>query len=71
MFLHPADTSDTIIFGQEKRCNYTTTGDNFQLITIYTWTHSSIGLLCIRVLLRNLLFREKMRRTDDPSDLFI
>ena len=27
--------------------------------------------LYIRVLLRNLLFREKMRRTDDPSDLFI
>ena len=28
-------------------------------------------IVCIRVLLRNLLFREKMRRTDDPSDLFI
>ena len=27
--------------------------------------------LSTRVLLRNLLFREKMRRTDNPSDLFI
>ena len=37
MFLHPADTSDTIIFGQDKRCNYTATGDksfNRQLPTL-------------------------------------
>ena len=33
--------------------------------------YADIKLLLTRVLLRNLLFREKMRRTDNPSDLFI
>ena len=36
----------------------------------YRWKMPYENLLT-RVLLRNLLFREKMRRTDDPSDLFI